>query len=1046
MPLKLQFGILVFFLFARQMHAVTLTWNSGTSSWDTTNTNWSGSSWSDGSDAVFSGGSGTVTIAGAPTPAFPNGVGPTVNSLQFSTTGYTLSGPTVTVTGGDVKTTAALALTTINSNLIFSTTGGIIANNGTNSGHVMTLNGTIDNGGNTLTVSDIKGIINLNGTISGSGALVAGGTNAVGIGINLNSASSNSNSFTGNFSINNNVTVNASSIAASGVNSSLGAGNRIIFLAGGGTINFNQSSDVTCNRTIDLQNSSATDVINSNGVGGIDFSGSIVANLGGTNHTLALGGTSTSTNNKVGGNLSDINLALGRISSITKNGAGYWALYGNSTFTGTTVISAGVLNIQSDNALGSTVGGTSVTAGAALQIQGNITVGAETLSLGGTGVSNDGALRNISGTNTYGGLVSLVSAARINSDSGTLTLSNAGTITGAGLGLTIGGSGNTSVASVIGTVNGTLTKDGTGIVTLTGANTTSGLATISAGTLIIGTAAGGNWAGAATVNSGGTLKGRGTITGAVTINSGGTYSPGNSPGIQTVGSLTLNSGSNTIFEIDGGSAGNGAGFHDQIVVTGAATINGGTITPQTIFSGSSGFTPTAGQTFTVITAGSLTGQFTTVDNTGNPSGLSFIPQYTGTSVILLTSLSSLSSVASISLMNLSPNQIAVARSLDQFRPATIDSSPGRVMSDAEVIYQSLGRLTASQTPSAIDQLSPGKLQAIPSVAQSFGNQMHSMVGRQLELRRDSLPAQGNLSIYSRDGQILYEPVAEIGSESLFIPRKINEKLSFFASVNGEQGEVKPSEGRTNFDYWSASAIYGGNYALSKEWNLGLFTGYGHTDSSIGGAGGNIFYDSGKLGGYLSFNTHDWFVELSSSVGKGFYETKRNITFLSETAKGETEGWESVSELKMGKDWSYGKWTFRPSIMGRYSRTFVDAYNEKGSAARLHLGAMDQDSLASGAGLAVQRAIPLGKESLVPRVYTNYEREWIRSSSIDARFAAGGDSFTVHTDPIDPDSLTAGIGTTWLISERLQWDLSYEQEVLQNDLQRQSVNLNCKFSF
>ena len=40
-----------------------------------------------------------------------------------------------------------------------------------------------------------------------------------------------------------------------------------------------------------------------------------------------------------------------------------------------------------------------------------------------------------------------------------------------------------------------------------------------------------------TVNSTGTLQGTGTIGGLVTVNSGGILSPGNSPGMITLGSL-----------------------------------------------------------------------------------------------------------------------------------------------------------------------------------------------------------------------------------------------------------------------------------------------------------------------------------------------------------------------------------------------------------------------------------------------------------------------------------------------------------------------------
>ena len=73
--------------------------------------------------------------------------------------------------------------------------------------------------------------------------------------------------------------------------------------------------------------------------------------------------------------------------------------------------------------------------------------GAKALTISGTGVSNDGALRNISGSNTWAGAITDTSnAVRINADSGsTLTLSN--TIDNGGLLLTLGGAGNTSAGT-----------------------------------------------------------------------------------------------------------------------------------------------------------------------------------------------------------------------------------------------------------------------------------------------------------------------------------------------------------------------------------------------------------------------------------------------------------------------------------------------------------------------------------------------------------------------------------------------------------------------
>src|SRR5207248_2207857 len=132
-----------------------------------------------------------------------------------------------------------------------------------------------------------------------------------------------------------------------------------------------------------------------------------------------------------------------------------------------------------------------------------------------------------------------------------------------------------SISAVI--ANGGLTKAGAGTLLLSNANTyssgttvsagtlqlsgsgtlgsTSGGTTVNGGTLLVNNTSGsGTGTGNVTVNNTGTLGGTGTISGNVIVNSGGNLSPGNSPGILTTGSVTLNSGSNFVIEINGTTA------------------------------------------------------------------------------------------------------------------------------------------------------------------------------------------------------------------------------------------------------------------------------------------------------------------------------------------------------------------------------------------------------------------------------------------------------------------------------------------------------------
>jgi hypothetical protein len=159
--------------------------------------------------------------------------------------------------------------------------------------------------------------------------------------------------------------------------------------------------------------------------------------------------------------------------------------------------------------------------------------------------------------------------------------------------LRLGGSANASFdASQIGAAAqyrtfGVFQKAGSSIWTLTGTNTAVLPWTINAGTLsVTGSLANSPM----TVNSGGTLGGTGTV-GAVTVNGGGTLGPGLSPGIINTGNLTLNSGSTLTIEINGTTVGT---QYDQVTLAGTVSLGGATLNVVL------GFTPTAGQIFTII--------------------------------------------------------------------------------------------------------------------------------------------------------------------------------------------------------------------------------------------------------------------------------------------------------------------------------------------------------------------------------------------------------------------------------------------------------------
>jgi fibronectin-binding autotransporter adhesin len=292
----------------------------------------------------------------------------------------------------------------------------------------------------------------------------------------------------------------------------------------------------------------------------------------------------------VSGAIDDNSTTLG----VTKIGTNKLTLSGNNSFGGAVTISNGTVNIQHPNALGNTTGGTTVSNGAALQIQNSITTAAEPLTLNGAGVSSDGALRNIQDVNTYAGAITLGSGSRINSDAGTLTLS--GGISGATQPLAIGGSGNVTISGAIGTTSGTLTKDGGGTLILGVASTYTGLTTINGGVVNVRNATGlGTTAGGVTVASGAALQLQGTITigaEALTLNGSGVSNDGALRNMQDVnsyaGGITLGVGGARInsdagtLTLSGGISGATQpltiGGSGNVTISGAIGTTSGTLT------------------------------------------------------------------------------------------------------------------------------------------------------------------------------------------------------------------------------------------------------------------------------------------------------------------------------------------------------------------------------------------------------------------------------------------------------------------------------------
>lgn len=246
--------------------------------------------------------------------------------------------------------------------------------------------------------------------------------------------------------------------------------------------------------------------------------------------------------------------------ALSKSGVGTLVLNSANFYTGLTTLNGGTTIIGDSGALGSAVGALTLTSGT---LQGNGTgekVIARNVSQGGTFVIAGDDKITFTGTwlNNTGSRTLTVDSTGGVELAGQVDLSEHATT---GRTLTVNGSGNViisgSVTNGVGTGNSALTYSGTGRLTLSNANTYGGTTRVSSGMLVVSNTLGSaTGTGSVIVDAAGTLAGSGSISGSVTLF--GRLSPGNVDatgnglfGQLTVGTITVNTGSELFFQLGG---------------------------------------------------------------------------------------------------------------------------------------------------------------------------------------------------------------------------------------------------------------------------------------------------------------------------------------------------------------------------------------------------------------------------------------------------------------------------------------------------------------
>ena len=749
---------------------------------------------------------------------------------------------------------------------------------------------------------------------------------------------------------------------------------------------------------------------------------------------------------------------------IVKQEAGTLFLSGANTYTGGTLVNAGVLRAGAANVF-SVASAHSVAAGAVLDLYGfDQTIGSlagagevwidtnTTLTAGGNNANTtfsgvmDGAgefVKTGSGVLTLTGENTLTGQATI--DRGTLSLGDGGT-SGSVAGdivnnnnfLVFNRSDDVIYAGVL-SGTGATSFIGSGMTTLTGDSSgLTGQVFVTDGNLRI---ASGASLGATllTVSTDGTLSGFGSVAGNVSVE--GRLAPGGDTiGTFTVtGDVAFQTGSTYAIRIAGTNPDpSPAATIDSLMVGGAADLTGSTveiaaIDPRTSYvDGHTYATPILSAT------GGLGGtEFAGVGMTSDSAFITPTLSYVGNDVFLTIAVTQ--------------DFTTAAETFNQFQAASALNDLEQT-GDALAVFNTIANMNADDARRAFD-LSSGEVHA---AGQHVIDQTFALFNRTLRYQGVAGIGSGNVGAQVFTAPLGYGPavaagnagVVAIGDATDYADARVR---GAWAAPLGGFGHVDGDGNAAKLDWWNAGLAggYEGVIDVASGNAVGGFGfGYIHSRGTLDDRLSTFDADGFYLGAYGAWTDGPWSVAGALSYGANRVSTERNIAFIGRLA--EADYW--THTIGLSGEASYA---FDLADTTKLAPLFtLDAgwsghggFTETGAGAlNLTSGSQSWTRLDTGLGLALTHTILTenGNVTLEGRaVWEHAFADVVPSQSL--ALAGSPTGFTVLGPDAGRDRLRIGAGLSWDVSDDMTVRARYDGLFSNSQANHSaSIGLNIRF--
>ena len=536
-------------------------------------------------------------------------------------------------------------------------------------------------------------------------------------------------------------------------------------------------------------------------------------------------------------------------------------------------------------------------------------------------------------------------------------------------------SGSATLSGVFSGAGG-LTFIGTGSTIMSGANTYSGGTTVSGGTLeVAGSSPTGT--GDVFVASAGTLMGTGTIAGNSIVS--GVLKPGNSPGyLSFTQSLTLNAGSTYQQDIAGTTQASSStpvgasGYYSFVDVGSQLTITAGaTLTPRlsNLFSaseagyGSSIYVPVLGDKFRIITAGGITGRFTTLTQPAElSSGTQLIAFYNANnsnSVDLITVPTSYSTTLNSSTTNAK----AVAVVLDQLLGV---NTVGTSSSAQDSLLYAVAGQTAASLPTFAQALAgevhAASAAALPQTTQRVQQSVLARLGdyplapSQLNPALNNALLTGGISATNTSGL----PTANMSTNPAVNPNAVNVTSAAVADGRawGEIAYQRTERASNNAGNGFNSNLYqivtGVDAYSDAELGLKLGGGIALSNTTVSANGGNSTIQQGSLFAYGKMSVlQDYVLDGMASVGMSSTNLSRNdpTGYTGGFSSKAVLGNDALVSVGISRGFDYSDLRVTPYARLSYQYVGQNSYGEGSGVAALNIARFSGSAVRGVIGVA-----------------------------------------------------------------------------------------------